>query len=67
MSNSAQAATKTRIRVTAKKNKVRQNISIDPVINRKAKRLALIDGLSFSTWIEQMLRERIAKSEEVAK
>lgn len=39
--------------------KTRQNITIHPAVLKKAKRMAFVEGLSLSTWIEQMLRERI--------
>lgn len=45
--------------------KVRQNITIDPGTLKKAKRMAFADGLALSTWIDQLIRERIANSEGI--
>jgi len=50
---------KKRGRPTKKVTRIRQNISVSPDIIKKAKKLAFAEGLSLSTWIEQMVRGRI--------
>lgn len=37
--------------------KVRQNISINPAILKIGQKIAFNSGLSFSTWLEQLIRE----------
>jgi predicted HicB family RNase H-like nuclease len=50
---------KKRGRPTVKITRIRQNISVSPDVIKKAKKLAWDEGLSLSTWIEQMVRTRI--------
>jgi predicted HicB family RNase H-like nuclease len=40
--------------------KVRQNITIDPVVLKAAQKTAFNAGLALSTWLEQLIRERTA-------
>jgi hypothetical protein len=40
--------------------KVRQNISINPAILKAGQKIAFASGLSFSTWLEQLIRENQA-------
>jgi predicted HicB family RNase H-like nuclease len=42
--------------------KARQNITITPTVLKKAKRMAFVDGLSLSSWIEQLVREKLETS-----
>ena len=46
--------------------KVRQNISINPEILKAGQKIAFDTGLSFSTWLEQMIRETHAKLSDAA-
>jgi len=39
--------------------KVRQNISITPAILKAAQKLAFNEGLSLSSWLEQLVRGKI--------
>jgi predicted HicB family RNase H-like nuclease len=51
---------KQRGRPTKQVTKVRQNIVLNPGVRTKAMKAAFNDGLSLSTWIEQLIRERLA-------
>tara|TARA_B110000503_G_C7109554_1_gene397486 strand:+ start:778 stop:960 length:183 start_codon:yes stop_codon:yes gene_type:complete len=42
--------------------KVRQNISINPAVLKAGQKIAFDAGLSFSTWLEQLIRENQAKA-----
>jgi hypothetical protein len=42
--------------------KVRRNISIHPTILKVGEKIAFDAGLSFSTWLEQLIRENQAKA-----
>jgi len=42
-----------------KVTKVRQNISINPAVLKAAQKLACADGLSLSTWLEQLVRGKL--------
>lgn len=50
-------------RPKSQKPKVRQNITMDPAILKKARRLAFANGLALSTWIDQLIREKAATIE----
>jgi hypothetical protein len=41
--------------------KVRRNISIHPTILKVGEKIAFDSGLSFSTWLEQLIRENQAR------
>ena len=43
--------------------KSRVNISIDKSVHKIGKKLAWNDGIGFSTWLEKLVRENIAKTE----
>lgn len=55
------SAPRKRGRPPVKTTKVRQNISIDPVTLKKARRMAFESGLALSTWIDQLIRERLGQ------
>jgi predicted HicB family RNase H-like nuclease len=42
--------------------KARQNITISPAVLKKAKRMSFADGLSLSSWIERVVREKIEEA-----
>jgi len=54
---------KTQSKPTVKRNvsKVRQNISINPVILKAGQKAARQSGFSFSTWNEQLIRKELSK------
>jgi predicted HicB family RNase H-like nuclease len=41
-----------------------QNICLTPAITAKAKKTAFQAGLSLSTWIEQLIREKLTAAEQ---
>lgn len=59
MSKATATPTKKRGRPTVKKLKARPSITMDDDVCSLARKLASRDGMSFSPWLEQLVRNRI--------
>ena len=55
----SKASTPKRGRPATETPKARPSITMDAEIVKSARRMALADGLAFSTWLEQLVRSKL--------